>query len=112
MRYISATVILLLLGVLGYILIAKPWDHPQSSPEVVVAAQQIVLSSLRPGVKVQFGPDNQTEVAAYPDGKFRVSGWVDVPAADGRMERQAFTVVVRRAGKSWISETILVAPKI
>jgi hypothetical protein len=51
-------------------------------------------------------------VEAFPDGKVRVSGWVDLIGQDGKAERQSFSVVVyRNADNQWVGEAVTVTPQ-
>jgi len=88
---------------------ADIFNRPKRGLEVVVAGRQLVQASLPRGLQVTFSPDAQTVVEAFPDGRARVTGWLETPGPEGKPERQNFTVVVfkDRAGK-WASETITV----
>jgi hypothetical protein len=77
-----------------------------------MAARRIVGESLPGGRKAVFCPRDETVVEASPDGKVRVSGWVDLIGRDGKVERQNFSVVVyRNADDQWVSEAVTVTPQ-
>ncbi len=72
----------------------------------------MVGESLPRGRKAAFCSPDETVVEAYPDGKVRVSGWVDLIGQDGKAERQSFSVVVHRdADNQWVGEAVTVTPQ-
>lgn len=91
---------------------AKPLTQPRRGQEVIVAGQRMVGESLPRGRKAAFCSPDETVVEAYPDGKVRVSGWVDLIGQDGKAERQSFSVVVHRdADNQWVGEAVTVTPQ-
>ena len=76
-----------------------------------MAGQLVVRKSLPAGREAVFCATDQALVEAFPDGKVRVSGWVDLIGPDGKAERQVFSVMMhRRDDDQWESETVTVAP--
>jgi hypothetical protein len=91
---------------------AKPLTQPRRGQEVIIAGQREVRQSLPGGRKAAFCSPDETVVEAYPDGKVRVSGWVDLIGQDGKAERQSFSVVVHRdADNQWVGEAVTVTPQ-
>src|ERR1019366_532019 len=91
---------------------AKPLTQPRRGQEVIVAGQRMVRESLPGGRKAAFCSPDETMVEAFPDGKVRVSGWVDLIGQDGKAERQSFSVVVyRNADNQWVGEAVTVTPQ-
>jgi hypothetical protein len=91
---------------------AKPLAQPRRGQEVIVAGQRMVGESLPRERKAVFCSPDETVVEAYPDGKVRVSGWVDLTGQDGKAERQSFSVVVHRnADNQWVGEAVTVTPQ-
>jgi hypothetical protein len=78
-----------------------------------MAGQHMVRDSLPGGRTAAFCPPDETVVEAFPDGKVRVSGWVDLIGQDGKAERQDFSVLVyRNAANQWVSEALTVTPRL
>ena len=91
---------------------AKPLTQPRRGQEVIVAGQRMVRESLPGGRTAVFCAPDETVVEAFPDGKVRVSGWVDLIGQDGKAERQSFSVVVyRNADNQWVGEAVTVTPR-
>jgi hypothetical protein len=91
---------------------AKPLTQPRRGQEVIVAGQRMVRESLPGGRTAAFCAPDETVVEAFPDGKVRVSGWVDLIGQDGKAERQSFSVVVyRNADNQWVGEAVTVTPQ-
>jgi hypothetical protein len=91
---------------------AKPLTQPRRSQEVILAGQRMVGESIPGGRKAAFCPPDEAVVEAFPDGRLRVSGWVDLMGQDGKTERQSFSVVVHRdAGNQWVGESVIVTPQ-
>lgn len=91
---------------------AKPLTQPRRGQEVIVAGQRMVRESLPGGRTAVFCAPDETVVEAFPDGKVRVSGWVDLIGQDGKAERQSFSVVVyRNADNQWVGEAVTVTPQ-
>jgi hypothetical protein len=91
---------------------AKPLTQPRRSQGVIVAGQRLVRRSLPGGRKADFCSPDETVVEAFPDGKVRVSGWVDLIGQDGKAERQSFSVMVyRNANNQWVGEAATVTPQ-
>jgi hypothetical protein len=88
---------------------AKPVTQGQ---ELVLAAQQAVRKSIRADLKTVFCSEEQTSMEAYPDGRIRVSGWVDQITPDGQSDRQNYSVVIFKNGANqWMSEQLTVTPQ-
>jgi len=91
---------------------AKPLTQPRRGQEVIIAGQRVVGESIPGGRKVAFCPPDEAVVEAFPDGRVRVSGWVDLIGQDGKAERQSYSVVVHRnAGDQWVGESVTVTPQ-
>jgi hypothetical protein len=77
-----------------------------------MAGQRTVRESIPGGRKAVFCSPDETVVEAFPNGKVRVSGWVDLIGQDGRADRQSFSVVVyRNADNQWVGEAVSVTPR-
>jgi hypothetical protein len=75
-------------------------------------SRRIVRGAVRKGLQATFSPEAETHIEAFPDGKVRVSGWVDLASAEGKPERQTYSVmVVRNAARKWVSESITITPQ-
>jgi hypothetical protein len=92
---------------------AAPFTPSRRGQEVVTASQRLVRASIPNGRKAAFCPPEQAVVESFADGKFRVSGWVDLIGPDGKAERRVFSVVVHRsAGNQWVGEAVSLVPQV
>ena len=92
---------------------ATPFTPSRRGQEMVTASQQLVRASIPNGRKADFCPPEQAVVESFGDGKFRVSGWVDLTGPDGKAERQVFSVVVHRsASDQWLGEAVSLVPQV
>jgi hypothetical protein len=81
--------------------------------EVITVGQRLLRDSILAGRAAVFCSHNETAVDAFPDGKVRVSGCVDLIGQDGKPDRRSFSVVLYRdAANSWVGEALSVTPKI
>jgi hypothetical protein len=92
---------------------AKPLAQPRRGQAAIMAGQQMVRESIPRVRKAVFCSPDESVVEAFPDGKVRVSGWVDLIGQDGKAERQSFSVVVyRNADDQWVGEAVTVTPQL
>lgn len=91
---------------------ARPLTQAKQGQEVILVGQRMVRDSILGGRKAAFCSQDETVVEAFPDGKVRVSGWVDVTDPNGKTDRQNFSIVVYRKGNKWVGEALSVAPRI
>jgi hypothetical protein len=91
---------------------AVPVKPVTQGQELIQAAQQMVRKSIGVDRKTAFCSEEQTSIEAFPDGKVRVSGWVDLITTDGKADRQNYSVVVfKDAADQWMSEKLTVLPQ-
>ena len=91
---------------------ANPLTQTRRGQEVIMAGQRMVRESLPGGREAVFCAPDETVVEAFPNGKVRVSGRVDLIGQDGKADRQSFSVVVYRdAANQWVGEAITVTPQ-
>jgi hypothetical protein len=91
---------------------ANPLTQTRRGQEVIMAGQRMVRESLPGGRNAVFCSPDESVVEAFPNGKVRVSGWVDLIGQDGKAERQSFSVVVyRNADDQWVGEAVTVTPQ-
>jgi len=110
-------VFLLAVGVLvaGGIVVyrAQPWTQATRGQEVIAAGQSILRQSVPGGGQAVFGAAKDTLVEAFPDGKVRVSGSLDLVGADGKPDPQHYSIIVfRNAAGKWQGESIEVVPRL
>ena len=92
---------------------AKPVDQANQNQEIIQVGQQMVRESLQDDLKSAFCPEEETNVAALSDGKFLVSGWVDLMSVDGQSDRQNFSVVLfKNEADDWVGEKLAVMPQV
>jgi hypothetical protein len=92
---------------------ARPFTTARRGQEVILAGQRLVRESIPGGRKAVFCAPEQTVVESFPDGKFRISGWLDLMGPDGKAERQGFSIqVYRNARNQWVGEALSVAPQV
>jgi hypothetical protein len=108
--YLLAAGLLLAGGMAVYL--AKPLKPVTQGQELLLAAQREVRKSIRGDRKTDFCSEEETTVEAFPDGKVRVSGWVDLIAEGGQRDRQNYSVVIfKNAANQWRSEALTIVPK-
>jgi hypothetical protein len=91
---------------------AKPLQPVSQGQELIVAAQRAVRKSIQGNRKTTFCSESETSIEAFPDGKVRVSGWVDLITDAGRSERQNYSVVIfKNSANQWMSQALTVAPQ-
>jgi hypothetical protein len=91
---------------------ANPMTRTRRGQAAIMAGQQTVRDSIPRGRKAVFCSSDESVVEAFPDGKVRVSGWVDLIGQDGKAERQSFSVVVsRNADNQWVGDEVIVTPQ-
>jgi hypothetical protein len=80
--------------------------------EMIQAGQMMVRDSLPEGLRAAFAGEEETQVDSLPENKFLISGWVDLVTAEGRHDRQTYSVIVYRGDqKSWVGERLSVLPQ-
>ena len=79
---------------------------------LVTIGQGFVRDAIRNELRTSFSTDEETQVQALPNRRYRVSGWVDVVAEDGEHRRQTFSCVIyKNDSDDWAGENISVIPQ-
>jgi hypothetical protein len=110
-----------LLVLLGFALIATagialvksaPVSANGWKTDVIHTAQAAVRDVVRDDLRTSFGGPEETQLASEEGGKYLVSGWVDLIADGGQIERQIYSCVIykNRAG-DWAHEKVSVLPQ-
>jgi hypothetical protein len=76
------------------------------------AGYQAVRNSVRADLRTAFSDANETHIEALPEGRFLVSGWVDLIAENGAAQRQAFSCTIfRNQAGDWALEGVSLIPQ-
>ena len=90
-------------------------SRPQPAGErhrLIRVAQTFVQGTLTAGINAAFADDVETTVEPQPDGKYTVSGWLDVYNQQGDHARQRYMVTIsKNSADNWISENLSVIPQ-
>jgi len=79
--------------------------------EEQVAAAEIILSQRISGASLHFSSAAETNVTRLSESDYRVTGFVDLVAPDGRSSHHTFSCDIRkREGGDWIADEINLIP--
>ncbi len=85
---------------------------PGRDQEIILVSERLLSEALLNGRKAVFCAPAETVVEAYPDGRVRVTGWLDLFGPEGKPERQSFSIVVYRdSARKWVCEAPSMAPQ-
>ena len=111
--YLLVLVGVSLIATAGVMLLkSEPVSGEAWKAEIVHAAQAAVRDVVREDLRTSFGGPEETHLEREGEGRYLVSGWVDLIAADGGMERQVYSCVMYKDQMDqWAHENLAVLPQ-
>jgi hypothetical protein len=80
--------------------------------EVVMAAQRVLRERFAPAADIRFAPVNGIHVESQGEGRYLVTGWMQITNQEGEKAIFDFSCVMLTVpGGQWVSETVEVVPR-
>jgi hypothetical protein len=105
---------LCLLGAAGFVLArsAPAFTADDGRGELREVTHQAVRNAIPSALQTAFSGDAETHIEALPDGKFVISGWVDLIGENGSSRRNTFTCrIYKNQSGEWALDDLSLIPQ-
>jgi hypothetical protein len=111
-RAVLVLITVVLLAVVGaafYLAASAP--HSSDARLVKSIAEQFVRQQIAQTGTPHFSNDGETNVERLPEGKYLVTGWVEVVTPDGGMSHSSYNCTIyRNTAGDWVADQVNVLP--
>jgi hypothetical protein len=104
-----AVVLLAVVGFAFYLAASAP--HSSDVHTVKTVAEQFVRQQIAETGTPHFSNDAETSVERLPEGKYLVTGWVEIVSPAGAMSHSSYNCIIyKNTAGDWVADQVNVLP--